>query len=303
MDTRLLKTFLMVAQLQNITQTAEKLNFSQPTITTQIQSLEEIFGVLLFERQGKRLIITDAGKELYNYAERMLALYNETQLTLEPYRKKHAALTLGVSAHLINQLLPPILGEYQKRVPEGSIRLRYFPNTKETLGSLLDNQFYIGLIHEKITHEQFEIFKIFTEEIMWLGHRDLLAKHNFSDKISDYPFIDYTRDTVFGSRFNKLFEEMGCISKIEHNDSLAVKQAILNRLGISILPYCLVKDEIREGTLVQIANAPPLSLDIYVIFKRSMIFSPSVYKFLRILSELPLADEQLKIFIESRKLK
>ncbi|MFZ5753086.1 MAG: LysR family transcriptional regulator [Bacillota bacterium] len=303
MDTRLLKTFLLVAQLQNITQAAEKLNFSQPTITAQIQNLEEIFGVLLFERQGKKLIITEAGNELYKYAEHMLAIYNEAQMALASYRKKSAALTLGVSTHIINYLLPPILKKYQSRVPDGSVCVRLFMSTKETLNGLLENQFYIGLVHDKISHEQFEQFKITTEEVIWAGHHDLLAKHKFSNCISDYPFINYTTDTVFRSKFNNLFKEVGCNSTIEYSDTQAVKQAVLNGLGISILPFSLIKEEIADGTLVQITNTPPLFLDIYVLFKRNAVFSPSIYKFLEILSELPTADSKLKAFIDSKKFK
>lgn len=56
MELRLLETFLLVAKMENITQAAEKLNFSQPTVTTQIRTLEEQFGVLLFERVEKNYI-------------------------------------------------------------------------------------------------------------------------------------------------------------------------------------------------------------------------------------------------------
>ena len=55
MDIQLFRTFLLVAKLNNITQAAEQLNFTQPTVTAQIQTLEEHFGAALFERIGKKL--------------------------------------------------------------------------------------------------------------------------------------------------------------------------------------------------------------------------------------------------------
>jgi DNA-binding transcriptional LysR family regulator len=61
MDIRLLQTFLLVSKIGNVTQAAEQLNFSQPTVTAQIRTLEEHFEVLLFERVGKKLYITEAG--------------------------------------------------------------------------------------------------------------------------------------------------------------------------------------------------------------------------------------------------
>ena len=64
MDIQLLKTFCMVARLGNITQAAEQLNFTQPAVSAQIRTLEEHFGVPLFERIGKKLYITEAGSYL-----------------------------------------------------------------------------------------------------------------------------------------------------------------------------------------------------------------------------------------------
>ena len=78
MDIQLLKTFCMVARLGNITQAAELLNFTQPAVSAQIRTLEEHFGVPLFERIGKKLYITEAGSYLVEPAEKMLSLYSET---------------------------------------------------------------------------------------------------------------------------------------------------------------------------------------------------------------------------------
>jgi DNA-binding transcriptional LysR family regulator len=82
MDIQFFQTFLMVAKLGNMTQAAEKMNFTQPTITGQIRTLEQHFGVMLFDRVGKKLYITDAGRELIDYAEKLLSTYDEAQKAL-----------------------------------------------------------------------------------------------------------------------------------------------------------------------------------------------------------------------------
>ncbi|XER12157.1 HTH-type transcriptional activator CmpR [Sporomusa aerivorans] len=89
MDIQFFQTFLIVAKLGNMTQAAEMLNFTQPTITGQIRTLEQHFGVKLFDRVGKKLYITDAGKKLINYSERLLSVYNEAQeeLSIHPESK------------------------------------------------------------------------------------------------------------------------------------------------------------------------------------------------------------------------
>ena len=85
MDIQLFQTFLMVAKLGNMTQAAEQLNFTQPTVTGQIRALEQDFGVMLFDRVGKKLFITDAGRELIDYAEKLLTTYDEAQKALSAH--------------------------------------------------------------------------------------------------------------------------------------------------------------------------------------------------------------------------
>ena len=85
MDIQLFQTFLIVAKLGNMTQAAEQLNFSQPTITGQIRALEQDFGVMLFDRVGKKLFITDAGRELIDYAEKILTTYDVAQKALSAH--------------------------------------------------------------------------------------------------------------------------------------------------------------------------------------------------------------------------
>ena len=75
MDIQLFQTFCLVAKLNNITQAAEQLNFTQPAVTAQIRMLEERYGITLFERIGKKLYITEAGRAMLSNAETLLLAY------------------------------------------------------------------------------------------------------------------------------------------------------------------------------------------------------------------------------------
>ena len=74
MELRQLTTFQKVAQTMSFSQTAVSLNYAQSTVSAQIQSLEQELGVNLFDRIGKRINLTEAGKNLLVYTEKMLAL-------------------------------------------------------------------------------------------------------------------------------------------------------------------------------------------------------------------------------------
>lgn len=300
MDLRLLKTFLLVAQLQNITQAAEKLNFTQPTVTAQIQALEEILGVMLFERVGKKLRITEAGSDLVNYAERMLELYEEVHSAMAPYKIPRSTLTLGVSTHVINYFLPTILREYQNRIPNSAISIRLFMNVKDTVNGLLNEDFSLGMVHDRINQNQFCQFKIITEELVWVGAQELVKRYTYNQDIKAYPFINYTKGTFFRDKFEDLLKKLGLKSAIEYSDTQAVKQAVLDGLGVSMLPHILVRQQLADETLVQLHNAPKLELNVFVIFKRTAIYSPPISNFLTILSEVPQADPELKLLLSSK---
>ncbi|MGA7644044.1 MAG: LysR family transcriptional regulator, partial [Syntrophobacteraceae bacterium] len=78
MELRQLKTFLMVAKLLSFNRAADALNYAQSTVSVQIRGLEEEFGVPLFDRLGKQVVLTEAGQVLMRYAQKMLDIEEET---------------------------------------------------------------------------------------------------------------------------------------------------------------------------------------------------------------------------------
>src|SRR5258707_12632556 len=82
MDRRKLSTFTAVANERSFTRAALALNYAQSSVTAQIQALEEELGVPLFDRLGRRVALTDAGRRLQNYATRLLALAEETRVAV-----------------------------------------------------------------------------------------------------------------------------------------------------------------------------------------------------------------------------
>jgi len=85
MDLRSLNSFIQVAEMNSFTRAAEKLGFSQPTISFQIKQLEKDLGVQLFERIGHTVKLTDAGSHVLQYAQKICRMSQE--MALEPGRK------------------------------------------------------------------------------------------------------------------------------------------------------------------------------------------------------------------------
>jgi DNA-binding transcriptional LysR family regulator len=100
-DIQLFQTFLLVAKLSNIRQATEQLNFTQPAVTVQIRTLEDHYGVLLFERIGKKLYITEVGRELTIHAEKLLSAYYDIHTVMQRFSDFNSPIKVGASTSLI----------------------------------------------------------------------------------------------------------------------------------------------------------------------------------------------------------
>lgn len=294
MDIRLFKSFLLVAELLNITRAAEQLSFSQPAITAQICSLEDAFRVKLFKRKGKRLALTEAGRRMQEYAERMVSLYEEAQNVMATFEHKDEAIHLGVSTQMINYFLPVILKELQEQLPSLSISVEVCMNTQDVLKGILEHRYDFGFIHGQNTVKQIRQHGIWTEDVLWVGNPDLVKKYEASGKNKELPVINYTEGSVFRTKLDACIGKRELPSPLEYSDSEAIKRAVIAGLGISYLPRTLVKEEIAGGHLIVIERNPSIELQISLVYHQDISFSLPMYALLLALAHQPGADQTIK---------
>ncbi len=117
MELRQLKTFFTVSQLLSFNRAAETLNYAQSTISAQIKALEEEFDKPLFDRLGKRIVLTEAGKTLLKYAKKILDMEEETMAEVSGVEENHGSLTVRIPQSLGTYFLPGVLKEFNKEYP------------------------------------------------------------------------------------------------------------------------------------------------------------------------------------------
>lgn len=117
MEIRNLKTFITVARLLNFRKSAETLNYAQSTISAQIKILEEELGKPLFRRKGKTIDLTSAGKNLVQYAQKIVAIEKEAFATVSEIETHHGNLSLRIPQTLGTYFLPEILQEFYQTYP------------------------------------------------------------------------------------------------------------------------------------------------------------------------------------------
>jgi DNA-binding transcriptional LysR family regulator len=231
------------------------LNYAQSSITAQIQALEDELGVPLFDRLGRRVVLTDAGKTLLDYATQILDLADEARAAVGGEGAVTGSLTISATESLFSYRLPPVLHAFQKRFPNYRLTLR------PTRFDRLHQAVYEGKLDIAFTMEQpvqstrLEVVPLINEPLLVLappGHRLIECAQVMPDDLEDEPVIL----TEMGCNYRNLFERQltaaGVLpaTMLEFNSIEAIKQCVKVGMGISVLPAMTVQQEIADGSLV-----------------------------------------------------
>lgn len=273
MDLRLLRTFQAVAELENITQAAERLNFTQPTVTAQIRQLEEHFGVRLFERLGKRLYITEAGRFLACQSANLLVLYEKLEGQMKDFTGRPEEVRLGISSPLMNYHLSSVVRHFRREKANLSLQVDLCLSGAEVENGLLNNRFDVGLLHEKPVSSLLSPFFWRKEAMIWVGCLDMVSL--FQGKpLAEWPYLSFRPGTVMREKSKVAMQEQEPDSLAEYSDSEGVKRAVLDGLGVAFLPERLVQAEVENGLLAILTDAPAGQLELWAAVHRDKEETP-----------------------------
>src|SRR5438128_10025126 len=143
-----LSVFRAVARHQSFTRAAEELYISQPAVSAHVRELERLYGVELFEQVGRRVRLTEAGRLLEEYANRLLALIEESRRALDELKGlERGRLEVGASTIPGAYFLPEALARFKDQHPGVSVDLR-IADTRQVLGMLRRAEVEVGVVGE-----------------------------------------------------------------------------------------------------------------------------------------------------------
>ena len=272
MNNTQLETFLKLVETKNFTATANMLGYAQSTVTTQIKQLEEELGCLLFERLGKKLVVTSEGEKLIVYAQQMLKLQREILLEVSTANIPSGIIKLGVSESFCYNRLPEILMEYKKEYPRMDIQLQFidhdtFPALLKkgvldlvyTLNPLMENP-ELKLIEKKEEHLGF-----------YASPKHPLAKKKKLREadLEGVPLLLTSHNCSFRHMLLEDFVRQGISPTIELETSSKeiLKQFAMNELGVAFMPDMVAVDEVKEHKLKKLnwaGNTFPIYSQVFI---------------------------------------
>ncbi|WP_150271621.1 LysR family transcriptional regulator [Paenibacillus tepidiphilus] len=257
MESRHLFTFLTVVEAGSFTRAAQRLDYAQSSITAQIQALESELGQPLFDRIGKRILLTDAGRRLLPYAQEIARMHSLAQQALHPDAELAGSLRIGAPESLAAFRLPGIIQEFRGRYPAVQITLK--PGVCWELADMvrsgeLDLAF---LLQPETEYKDLRTDTLVQEAMALVAPLD----HPFGllPEIEPRHLLNETiLHTEAGCTYRTLFEQQlhqhGVFPdpKLEFWSIEAIKQCVMSGLGISLLPLITVKKELEEGKLIRL---------------------------------------------------
>lgn len=295
MNTQHLKTFYTIAKTESFTKAARALYLTQPAVTAHIKSLEAYLGAKLFERNriSKRTTLTYEGEILLTYAERMFALIDELETTFEEVNALHKGgrVVIATTSVIGIYLLPPIFRQFRSQYP-GIVIDNPIGNSQQVLDMVLASKVEVGIMR-KIKDFPVHLTATFllSEKLLCIAapHHPLAQKKVISiDDLQGTQFINREAGTRTRDQIGQwmLDHHITHLTTIDVGHIEAVKKAVEEGVGISIVPEIAVKRELK-AKLLKTLNIKGFDLyaDYYLVHFDDRTLSNSTQAFLHMLKK------------------
>jgi DNA-binding transcriptional LysR family regulator len=292
MEFQQLKTFTIIAKLNSFTKAAEMLDYAQSSVSAQIHSLENELEIKLFERLGREVNLTEAGKKLLVYAEQILNLVDEAKITIAGNVLPQGKLTIGAPESLCIFKLPSLLQAYKEKYPNVKIVLKlgtckeipeWIRKNVIDIGFLLSTPFNASdLIITKISHEPMTLIACNNHPLTNKSH--CTPEDLDGEDIIQIMEPDCCYRLIFEAQLTKSGVNPGTV--LEFSSVESTKKCVMSGLGISVLPYIAVAHEIKIGELKDLGwTGPDFNIFTQMIYHKDKWLSPALSTFIQLANE------------------
>lgn len=257
MELNWLKTFVIAAEHGNFRKASELLYISQPTVTVHIKQLEKEVGAELFVRDGRKVILTEAGRKYMKDAQTLLSLYEEGISNLHSFQQGFTSqLTIGISPLIADTILPFVLKQFIQSHSNIEISVKIIESIKIEQAVELE-EVDIGLSCLPNRKTDLKCHPLYKDPLV------LAVPHDGFDLETGYPIEEediFRQHTLLTHNHPGYWDELcqQIKAKYPHTKMMKVSQThitkrfIIEGLGVSILPKSTVRRELLEGRLLEV---------------------------------------------------
>jgi DNA-binding transcriptional LysR family regulator len=303
-----LKVFYVAAMKKNFSETAKVIHLSQPTVSQQIQQLESTLSVKLFERTTKSIKLTDSGRVLYDYAEKILQLVEKAKKELHLLSQSiHGDLQIGASLTIGEYILPYLLGKFSKEYPKIDLLMKTY-NSRQIVELLENREIDLGFVEAPVPGKNLSQCPFLDDELVviasalepdpQLENRDCIT----AEELFRLPVIlrepgSGTRQVIEDALRQNHLDPGKLQVVLELGNTESIKATVESGLGISIISRSAIQKELRLGSLKMMkVQGIHLQRFFSIVYDRSRIMPVHVEAFLQyVLKHADLLRHQLRL--------
>ena len=292
MENKNVATFVKIVEFNNFTKAADSLGYSQAAVTAQIKSLEKELGVPLFDRVGKRIFLTQAGKTFLPFAIDLLKAEEAAKNSVGVSEELEGELVICSASSYASEVLPQILLRYMHLHPKVRITVKVSDYLEDNMHKLAQGELdFLLCMDERNAFPDFASFAEKPEPVIFVTHPSnplLKKKRKPLQDVVTSNFIVSDREIGYSRLLEKQLQKKGIeLSPImEMGSTNAIINVLLGEYGTSFLPEYTVRKHIKDGTLARI-DVKDIDVDMYSFFlcSRDRWINPVMQAFIDIVNK------------------
>lgn len=281
MDFKQLEAFITVAKLKSFSKAANAIYLSQPTISSNISSLEKELKIQLFDRTSKEVNLTPAGESFLEYATDIINTRNNAIANMSSFNNNISGkLNISASTTPCNAILPKLIKSFNNDYNNVKFNIKE-QGSVGIIKDILELRCEIGLVGAIIENSRIRSYKIMDDELVLVSHKSLgLPSVVKEEDLMNYKFIirekeSATRKTL-ESALTKAEIDYSKLKVVSQVNSLDAQFRLLKLgIGISVLSKCLCEDLIKLDE-IQLSKIEGIDLhrSIYLVISSRRTLTP-----------------------------
>jgi DNA-binding transcriptional LysR family regulator len=285
------RTIIEIAKHNSFSRAADHLYRTQPAISKQVRSLEQELGQRLFDRTGKQVELTPAGRILLEHCLQLAELRRQAQEAIERLRHvPRGRLAVGANEATSLYVLPPVFAEFRRRYPE--VRVRIHRNfTRKLVERVLNNTLDFAVVSLPVEEKELAVLPVFRDELAVIvpPKHPLAAQRSVTiEQLAEHRLI-VPRTGRTRALFEGLFASRGLEPRIslELASVEAIKKFVSAGLGVSLISRSFAAHEAAAGLLRVIPlEGIKLIRELGLIHHRDKSICPVLKAFLSVVEEV-----------------
>ncbi len=260
----LYRIFYVVATVGNITKASQELNISQPAVTKQIKNLEAQLGGDLFIRTKRGVLLTENGREIYNYIKQAMNCFNNAEMQFSNLKKlETGVIRIGVSTALARLFLMKYLDKFHREYPNVAIQL--FTDPSKVMRKMLKDGTLDILIAKEVPMEDDDLEVVRVGEL----HHCFVASEYFSElknrvislqDLEEYPILLQKSPSTTREAFDNFCKDnhIEITTKLEIASATLLEDMVRIGLGVGLVTREFAQKEIDNGLIFELKTKPEI---------------------------------------------